>query len=380
MIFPKKTCRNLGDPASSPRDTKVSVGPAPSRVSRLTAFFTIDVGKSGVITSRVGEHVVWSSGFLWCHHPQKWLVKLAVKSALLNSTDSADPPHSVTRLLKFTQSTRWEDRDRTNGLEDQQKHMKIIYPLVIERSYWKWPMIDDLPLEHGDFPYVKIIIKDPEGKLRTAQVIPVKPVRSVKSGSCWHICRWSSADNSNPLASDFYGFLWDFYGGFLWISGKLEAHDSSWLIMAIRMIHSWVSKKKMGGLSIKKNGQLSKHVGGSFVFSKIPCLLCSVPNTSWFMLCFEETLCFHVEWNISRNQETAAHPVLSQPPGFALFVFVATTGPECDAIGTSQVRSRSEVWTSLASVSRFRASKSSTLNQQTHSRPCPDELFDLKYW
>jgi hypothetical protein len=24
--------------------------------------------------------------------------------------------------------------------------------LVIERSYWKWPFIVDLPIENGDFP------------------------------------------------------------------------------------------------------------------------------------------------------------------------------------------------------------------------------------
>ena len=34
-----------------------------------------------------------------------------------------------------------------------------IYPLVLERSYWKWPIeIVDLPIKDGDFPVRKLLV------------------------------------------------------------------------------------------------------------------------------------------------------------------------------------------------------------------------------
>ena len=106
-------------------------------------------------------------------------------------------------------------------------------------------MIDDLPLEHGDFPYVKLSSRIQKVSYAQHKWSPWTPFDV-----------WSPG----PVGTSVVGvlqttpILWprismDFYG-FLWISGRLEAHDSSWLIMAIRMIHSWFSKKKMGGLSI----------------------------------------------------------------------------------------------------------------------------------
>ena len=236
-------------------------------------------------------------------------------------------------------------------------------------------MIDDLPLEHGDFPYVKLSSRIQKVSYAQHKWSPWTPFDV-----------WSPG----PVGTSVVGvlqttpILWprismDFYG-FLWISGRLEAHDSSWLIMAIRMIHLMIFQEKDGWIVHLLMGKSRNMLEVLSCFQKSLVFFArfiSFPNTSCSVL-KKHSGFMSSEMSVETRKllpTQFCHNLQDLPTVF----FVATTGPVwCHRHVPGRGQRSGRVW--FQSPAFERANPRHLSNQQTHSRPCPDELFDLKYW